>query len=56
MPDLNVQNPDVTAEVDAIGRFWLEEMGVDGFRLDAARHLVEDGKKLENTPATLRLA
>jgi len=52
MPDLNVQNPDVTAELDAIGRFWLEEMGVDGFRVDAARHLVEDGEKLENTPAT----
>jgi alpha-amylase len=52
MPDLNVQNPEVTAELDAIGRFWLEEMGVDGFRLDAARHLVEDGEQLENTPAT----
>jgi alpha-amylase len=52
MPDLNVENPDVTAELDAIGRFWLDEMGVDGFRLDAARHLVEDGKTLENTPAT----
>jgi alpha-amylase len=52
MPDLNVQNPEVTAELDGIGRFWLEEMGVDGFRLDAARHLVEDGEKLENAPAT----
>jgi len=53
MPDLNLANPEVTAELDGIGSFWLSEMGVDGFRLDAARHLIEDGKKLENTPATL---
>ncbi len=52
MPDLNLANPDVTAELDGVGRFWLDEMGVDGFRLDAARHLIEDGKQLENTPAT----
>jgi glycosidase len=52
MPDLNVRNPEVTAELDEIGAFWLSEMGVDGFRLDAARHLIEDGKQLENTPAT----
>jgi glycosidase len=53
MPDLNLENPEVTAELDAIGRFWLDAMGVDGFRLDAAKHLIEDGDKLENTPATL---
>jgi alpha-amylase len=27
-------------------------MGVDGFRLDAARHLIEDGAELDNTPET----
>jgi glycosidase len=52
MPDLNLTNPDVTAEIDSIGDFWLEDMGVDGFRIDAARHLIEDGRKLENTDAT----
>ena len=52
MPDLNLENPEVTAELDEVARFWLDEMGVDGFRLDAARHLIEDGKELENTPAT----
>ena len=36
----------------SIGEFWLEEMGVDGFRIDAARHLIEDGRQLENTDAT----
>ena len=52
MPDLNVANPDVTAALDEVARFWLEDMGVDGFRLDAARHLIEDGAQLDNTPAT----
>ena len=52
MPDLNVANPDVTAELDRIATFWLAEMGASGFRLDAARHLIEDGATLENTPAT----
>lgn len=52
MPDLNLANPEVTAELNDIARFWIEEMGVDGFRLDAARHLIEDGPQLENTPAT----
>ncbi len=52
MPDLNVANPAVTAELDAIARFWVDEMGAAGFRLDAARHLIEDGSQLENTPET----
>jgi glycosidase len=33
-------------------RFWLAEMQVDGFRLDAIKHLIEDGRRQENTPAT----
>lgn len=52
MPDLNYNNPDVTEEMYDIIRFWLEDMGVDGFRLDAIRHLIEDGRIQENTPAT----
>lgn len=52
MPDLNLENPAVTAEIQNISRFWVEEMGVDGFRLDAIRHFVEDGAAQENTPAT----
>lgn len=52
MPDLNYNNPDVTAEMHDIARFWLEEIGVDGFRLDGIKHLIEDGQQQENTPAT----
>ena len=32
--------------------FWLEEMGVDGFRLDAIPYLVEEGDRLAGTPGT----
>ncbi len=53
MPDLNYNVPAVTEEMYDVSRFWLEEMGVDGFRLDAIKHLIEDGREQENTPATL---
>jgi alpha-amylase len=52
MPDLNLRNPEVTAELHQITRFWLEEMRVDGFRLDGARHYIEDGREQVHTPAT----
>jgi len=52
LPDLNLTNPDVTAEVTADVEFWLGTAGVDGFRLDAAKYLVEDGPTTENTPET----
>lgn len=52
MPDLNYENGAVTEAMYDIIRFWLEDMDVDGFRLDAVRHLIEDGPVQENTPAT----
>jgi len=52
MPDLNYDNPAVTAEMEKVIRFWLEDMGADGFRLDAVKHLIEEGRVQENTPAT----
>ncbi len=42
MPDLNWRNPAVRAEMARVARLWLAR-GVDGFRLDATRHLVENG-------------
>jgi len=42
MPDLNFRNPEVRAEATRIAKLWLDR-GVDGFRLDAIRHLIEDG-------------
>jgi glycosidase len=52
MPDLNYDNPAVTAEMEKVTNFWLSEVGVDGFRLDAAKHLIENKRIQENTPAT----
>jgi alpha-amylase len=52
MPDLNYDNPAVREEAKKIARFWLEEMGVDGFRLDAIPYLVEEGNRLAHTPGT----
>lgn len=40
MPDLNFRNPAVRGEMARICKTWLDR-GVDGFRVDAARHLVE---------------
>ena len=42
MPDLNFRTPAVREEMQRVARLWLER-GVDGFRLDATRHLVETG-------------
>lgn len=52
MPDLNYNNPNVTAQMEKVSAYWLTSIGVDGFRIDAAKHLIEEGNKLENTPAT----
>ncbi|MBQ4088894.1 MAG: hypothetical protein IJC56_03315 [Clostridia bacterium] len=35
MPDLNLDNEDVMTEIRAIFDFWLNDVDVDGFRLDA---------------------
>ncbi len=52
MPDLNYANPDVTAKMEEVVRFWMQDVGVDGFRLDAAKHLVEEGTVAENSDST----
>lgn len=44
MPDLNFDSGRVREEIIDIGRFWLEEMDVDGFRLDAAKHIFPDDR------------
>ncbi len=52
MPDLNYRNPAVTAEIENATRFWLEDMGVDGLRMDAIKYLIEDDRSIENSPET----
>ena len=48
MPDLDYSSPAVREEARRVARFWVEEMGVDGFRLDAVAHLVEDGARMKH--------
>ena len=52
MPDLNLENPKVKEEIFDAADFWLEEVGVDGFRLDAVKFMIEEGQKLEDTQST----
>ncbi|TDE18199.1 alpha-amylase family glycosyl hydrolase [Dyadobacter psychrotolerans] len=39
MPDLNYDSEELRFELSKIIYFWLIDIGVDGFRLDAARHI-----------------
>ncbi|WP_078062989.1 alpha-amylase family glycosyl hydrolase [Solirubrum puertoriconensis] len=51
MPDLNWRNAQLRAAMWDASRFWLKK-GVDGYRLDAVKYLVENGSTIENTPET----
>jgi alpha-amylase len=55
MPDLDWSSPAVREEARRIARFWIEEMGVDGFRLDAVAHFVEEGEVMKHAPGTFPL-
>ncbi len=48
-PDLNWRNPEVRAAMLDVLRFWLDR-GVDGFRVDAIHHLIEDEHLRDNPP------
>ena len=40
-PDLNYRNPEVVSAMQSVLSFWLD-LGVDGFRVDAVKYLLED--------------
>ncbi len=48
MPDMNFDSPKLREEIFKIGRFWIGEIKVDGFRLDAARHIFPDDRPKDN--------
>ena len=50
MPDLNFRSAAVTQAIYDIATFWLTDIGVDGFRLDAIKHIIEVDERQENTP------
>ncbi len=47
-PDLNLDNPKVREEIVDIARFWLNDVKVDGFRMDAAKHIFPDDRAQDN--------
>lgn len=47
-PDLNWRNPEVRSAMRDIMEFWINK-GVDGFRIDAIMHVIEDNE-LRNEP------
>ncbi len=53
MPDLNFNYAPVRDSIFDIAKFWIKEMNVDGFRLDAAMYLYEEGNTLKNHPNTI---
>lgn len=52
MPDLNYKNQKVKDQIKSISDFWLKDVDVDGFRLDAVKFITEEGSRTENTPST----
>lgn len=48
MPDLNFDHPQVRKDIIDAGQFWVREMGIDGFRLDAAQHVYEPDDVVKN--------
>jgi len=55
MPDLNYDFPPVKDSVFAAARYWLTQVGIDGFRCDAVQYLVERGDSLQSTMATRQI-
>jgi len=52
MPELNFDNQEVRLKIEDIVEYWLEK-GVDGFRIDAAKHIYDNNEYPAGTP-TLR--
>jgi alpha-amylase len=48
MPDLNFNNPAVREEMIKIADYWLNDVGVDGFRLDAVKYIYPDSLSWKN--------
>ncbi|MFH1690240.1 MAG: alpha-amylase family glycosyl hydrolase [Candidatus Eisenbacteria bacterium] len=54
MPDLNYETQAVKDSMFDTATYWLDTIGVDGFRLDAVLYIIEEGNQLQNTASTLQ--
>lgn len=48
MPDLNFENQKVRQEIFKITSFWLKDIGIDGFRIDAAKYVYPEDQPEKN--------
>lgn len=48
MPDLNFDNRKVREEIFRITSFWLKDIGIDGFRIDAAKYIYPEKQVKKN--------
>ncbi|WP_043933092.1 alpha-glycosidase [Bacillus sp. EB01] len=48
MPKLNTENPEVSDYLLKVGRYWIEEFDIDGWRLDVANEVSPEFWKLFN--------
>ncbi len=53
MPDLNYNEPAVTEVMLEAAEFWLNDVGIDGFRLDAVKYIIEEDDVLEDSEETI---
>ncbi|WP_072593422.1 alpha-amylase family glycosyl hydrolase [Streptobacillus ratti] len=44
MPDLNLREKEVRKEIHKISKYWINEVGIDGYRIDAAPHAYGKGE------------
>jgi len=54
MPDLNYETTAVKDEMFDTATYWLDTIGVDGFRLDAVMGIIEEGDQTTHTASTLQ--
>lgn len=54
MPDLNYEEPQVKDSMFQIADYWLNEVGIDGFRLDAIGGIFEEGEIMVDHPETIQ--
>lgn len=52
MPDINYRNPVAQDSMFSAADFWLEDVGVDGFRLDAVKYIFEEENIFEDLSET----
>jgi len=55
MPDLNYDYPPVKDSIFSAAKYWLKDVGIDGFRCDAVIYLTERGDSLMNTASTRQI-